>query len=253
MRPEARDQDLRLADVKAMLPEIALLTAIGAGLGGSALIVGAGGPRMAAALTVGTPMLWGVMWLLAGAGSPARLPIVGPTLDVIDRSTERFDIRRLSASDVAAYAASLDEVMLRTHGWSTEFRDALITEAGHGGARLAEAQLIITERGTGQAVAFASIAHADPPGTWSAGFWVMPERRGEGLGVEAFAGALEVFHDMGIAVVRIGTAVDNFGMQAISRHLGATFVETRPHELADGSLVESHWYTHTRPSSEPTR
>ena len=184
-----------------------------------------------------------VLYVLLAIVNLRRTP-PDPLPEVVNHRTDRLTTRRLKRSDASIYIASMDTQMLEANGWTgaERAREAQWVSLNNDIGR--RCKLISVDSSTGEPVAFTSISFDTSFGGWAVGFSVAPEKRGKGYAVEALGGALDVFHQSGIDVVRIGTNVENSGMNAVIRRTGGVFDSVDPHRLPNRTVVRSNWYLH---------
>ena len=77
-------------------------------------------------------------------------------------------------------------------------------------------------------VAFRASIWADAPDTYLAELYVVPERRGEGLGRVLLTAAIEVARDAGSGVIDLSTSEDDIAARGLYAAMGFTDREGAP-------------------------
>jgi predicted N-acetyltransferase YhbS len=120
--------------------------------------------------------------------------------------------------------------------WS--LADALAELRGHTGRRQVPTTLVAIDLGDGRPLGSASLLAADLPGwehlsPWLASVYVVPERRGQGLGSRLVGRAAEEAAALSIPALYLFTA----GQQAYYERLGWAALERARHHRAEVSIM----------------
>ena len=161
-----------------------------------------------------------------------------------DLATARLIVRSTQRSDAVDVAASMDDHVLREHGWSQAIKQAWVDTVAAG--ELQRSLLAVCDKETGRLVGTISV-QPSPAGFHIGNVGVMlgPEGRGRGYAAEALTVALPYFHSLGLPRLVIETAEDNVAMRRSAEAAGATLTESYVHELPDGRRVSAVRYEHS--------
>ena len=166
-------------------------------------------------------------WMRRGRLRPA---VVASTLSSqVPVVTDRLLIRPAIRADTSAVAATIDEVVERTNGWTSAMarEQPLAIERG-----LAPAHRVICELGAGVVGVIATYT-LDRLTTvrCQIGFWIGPDGRGKGYGTEALAALVEHLHATGTTVIEASTSYTDEPAQRVIEKAGFTLVGGHAHTL----------------------
>jgi RimJ/RimL family protein N-acetyltransferase len=205
-----------------------------------------GGIRVSpACLRVAVAMLLGIgvlVWTYSRSMMKYRGSIVR-RLPPVD--TERLHLRPPRAADAGAIEGMIDDEIASINGWTDEMRTGQPLSARQSAVFQPDSWVLV-DRSSGEPVGMMTVSNRDEPdaSTCQVGWWIKQAFRGRGLATEALVGVIALLHQNGFERVRIGTAVDNAPVRRVADKVGAVLEETRPHELPNGTVVDSAWYVH---------
>ena len=205
---------------------------------------GGGSSRgVALALPVALVVTYGVaVWRWSGKIRSVPRPL----LDALDGiETDRLVLRRPARRDASAYAATVDSVAMEANGSTEAHLQRRLRQMKLDLAAPCRAELLVTDKATGAVLGDVTVhrRHHDPR-TCDLGWSMGPGQRGKGYGTEALRAAFPVIHAVGIRRIVVGTAPDNTAVRRVLEKLGAHQIENRPHQLPNGTTIESVRFAH---------
>lgn len=158
--------------------------------------------------------------------------------------TERLVLRRPTKTDLPAWAANIDDVVVATNGWTPKqakrARKYLVPLRRWPRSVV---EVLVTGRDSGEVVGSVSVHSIDLRDcSCHLGWSIGPQARGRGYAPEAAAAVVGALHAAGVARVWMGTGADNRPARRVLAKIGGTEVGRGPHRLPDGSVVTSLWY-----------
>jgi RimJ/RimL family protein N-acetyltransferase len=181
--------------------------------------------------------LWARLW-----STPPKGGLAISLRDLEDASGADVSLRRLDDADARAYGDTIDDEVIRANGWPPRSVRQVRRMASYPLVAAESGQLVICDD-HGRLVGGLSLTKADAgDGTAQLGCWIGPRDRGRGHGALAIAAAAGLARRSGIRELRMGTARTNVAMIRSFEKAGAACVESRPHRLPDGTVVDSLWF-----------
>jgi RimJ/RimL family protein N-acetyltransferase len=221
-----------------------LFGAIGGAVG---LVVGwASGWPYPLVLVVGA----GIGLLLATRALRSPAPTLGllSAFDQLPDGSAVVRLRHFSEADAhsGALAATVDDEVRRTMGWTAEDAAALVDLAATPHLLRSRGFVAVVDPASDAVLGVVSLTRAGHD-DGVLGIWLGPHGRGRGLGGEAVRVAAAMAWGCDVHVLRMGTRADNTAMRRCFVTAGAEVEESGELVLPDGSTVDSVWYRLERP------
>jgi RimJ/RimL family protein N-acetyltransferase len=160
--------------------------------------------------------------------------------------TARLLIRPLVRSDANAYAALIDDTIVRTNGFPEHYQRDVRRAVESGGlvgirvlASLSDGRIV----GMIQTYTLDQMVHD----RCEIGFFVGSEHRGRGYALEAINGFVGHLHACGYQVVEASTAVENDVVQRLLTRAGFVAVNEYRRTLPNGVEIDGVRFQHPRP------
>ena len=160
--------------------------------------------------------------------------------------TERLSVRLAGHHAPESIEAMIDAEFMHQNGWAPDHRSQLLEMMRRPRWVLVEhGYLLARERGSGDMVGMVTFSKFDRRSSrCELGWFVAPDSRGRGFGLELLEASVAELHSLGIAVVVIVTRASNVKVQRCMDRIGGVLVDKRPADMPDGSVVELLWYEH---------
>ncbi|MCP3936200.1 MAG: GNAT family N-acetyltransferase [Actinomycetia bacterium] len=181
--------------------------------------------------------IWILYWITRKTAAMPRDPLPAD----VDWRTPRLAIRRATAGDADALAASIDPDVMRAHGWFPKHRARMVRQLRQNRSRTAV--FVACDHGTDDVVVFFDLSFAPQElAGWHLGFWTTPDHRGRGYATEALGAMAQVTHRAGVETLHLGTIEDNTAMQSVIVNAGGVPLEPRQVRLPNGTTTSSLWF-----------